>query len=106
MNRGDRTYTKAFKTIRHGSARTVIDLNEDMSYLIVIDDEKLANYAVDDTNMVIRLKTDDTLLDKINTFKITATSKDDMSPKTIKTCQITINFTLLNDNNQTMWPIG
>ncbi len=38
MNRGDRTYNKAFKTIRHASAKTIIDLNEDMSYLIVIDD--------------------------------------------------------------------
>ena len=38
MNRGDRTYTKAFKIIKHGSAKTIIDLNEDMSYLIVIDD--------------------------------------------------------------------
>jgi len=55
MNRGDRTYTKAFKTIRHGSAKTIIDLNEDMSFLIVIDDEKLANYALDDTNMVLKI---------------------------------------------------
>jgi hypothetical protein len=88
MNRGDRTYTKAFKTLRHASAKTIIDLNEDMSYLIVIDDEKLANYAVDDTNMVVKLKNVPELLDKINSFKITATSKDDMAPKLNKTCQI------------------
>jgi hypothetical protein len=27
MNRGDRTYTKAFKVIKHNSAKTIIDLN-------------------------------------------------------------------------------
>ena len=56
--------------------------------------------------MVIKLKNVPELIDKINTFKITATSKDDMVPKVNKTCQIVINFTLLEDNNKTMWPIG
>jgi hypothetical protein len=56
MNRGDRTYTKAFKVIKHNSGKTIIDVNEDMSYLIVIDDEKLANYKLDDSNMVLKIK--------------------------------------------------
>jgi len=29
-----------------------------------------------------------------------------MDPKNVKSCQILINFTLLEDNNRTMWPIG
>ncbi len=37
MNRGDRTYTKAFKVIKHNSAKNIIDLNEDMTYLIIIE---------------------------------------------------------------------
>jgi len=47
MNRGDRTYTKAFKVIKHGSDKTIIDVNEDLSYLIIFDDIQLTNYAID-----------------------------------------------------------
>ena len=76
MNRGDRTYSKAFKVIKHTTDKTFIDLNEDESFLIVIDNEKLVNYKLDDSNMVIRLKKNEDLLDTINSFKIIATSKD------------------------------
>lgn len=47
MNRGDRTYTKAFKVIKHSSDKVFIDVNEDLTYLIIFDDDKLANYAID-----------------------------------------------------------
>ncbi len=95
MNRGYRTYTKAFKIIRHSSARTIIDLNEEMSYLIVMEEKKLANYAIDDSNLVIKINKVPELFNKISRFKITAISKDDMTPNYNKSCQIKINFTLL-----------
>ncbi len=76
LNRGSRTYTKAFKTIKHSTAKTIIDLNEDMSYLIVIDDEKLVNYAIDDSNMVINIGKNDDLIDRLSSFRIIATSQD------------------------------
>lgn len=47
LSRGDRTYTKAFQVIKHDTANTFVDLNLDESYLMIIDDEKIANYAVD-----------------------------------------------------------
>ena len=37
MNRGDRTYSRAFKIIKHNTSQTFIDLNQDSSFLIVID---------------------------------------------------------------------
>ena len=58
MNRGDRTYTKAFKVIKHGSDKTNIDVNEDLSYLIIFDDIQLTNYAIDEANLILRLKKD------------------------------------------------
>ncbi len=76
MNRGDRTYTKAFKVLRHGSDKTIIDVNEDLSYLIIFDDIQLANYAIDEANLVIQLKKDEDLLDNMNSFKVIAKSKD------------------------------
>ncbi len=45
-------------------------------------------------------------MDKISTFKIVAVSKEEMDQKIVKRCEIYINFTLLEDNNKTMWPIG
>lgn len=63
--------------MKHNSFQTFIDLNEDMSYLIVIDDEKLANYKIDDSNMVMNIrKKDEELADKVKTFKVVAVSRD------------------------------
>jgi hypothetical protein len=106
MNRGDRTYSKAFKVIKHDTAQTVIDVNEDESYLIIIDDQRLVNYALDDSNMVIKLDKDEDLLDTISSFKVIATSKDELDNSTVAKCEINLNFTLLEFNNRTMWPIG
>jgi hypothetical protein len=41
----------------------------------------------------------------MNSFKIIAKSKDEMDPAE-QNCELVINFTLLEDNNRTMWPIG
>lgn len=37
FNRGDRIYNRAFQVIKHTTAETMIDLNEQMSYLLVLD---------------------------------------------------------------------
>jgi hypothetical protein len=44
--------------------------------------------------MVIKIKKDEDLLDKINSFQISAISKDEMD-SSVKECKILINFTLL-----------
>jgi hypothetical protein len=57
-----------------------------MSYLIVIDDEKMINYKVDDTNMVIKLKENEEMMNKLFSFKIVATSREEMDEKNVKKC--------------------
>lgn len=58
LTRGSRTYTRAFHVFKHSSIQNRIDLNFDSSYLIVIDDERITNYAFDNTNLQIKLPKD------------------------------------------------
>lgn len=105
MNRGDRTYTQAFKVIKHGTARTFVDFNEQFSYLLILDDFSLVNYAFEQATLILRLKADEDMFDRIMNFTIKATSADPSSD-TNASCALLVNFTLLEDNNRTMWPIG
>lgn len=74
--------------------------------MIVVDEERIGNYKIDDSNMVIRLDGDEKLLDKVNSFRVTALSRDEMDREVVKKCEVVVNFTLLKENNQSMWPIG
>lgn len=74
LNRGDRTYTHAFKVIKHSTANVRIDLNFDETYLLIVDDEKLVNYALDQANLVLKLKKDEDFLDRMMSFTIKAHS--------------------------------
>jgi hypothetical protein len=56
LNRGARTYTKAFYVMKHGNMNSFIDFNLEYSYLLVIDDEKISNYAIDEIIMTMTLK--------------------------------------------------
>ena len=47
MNRGDRTYTHAFKVIKHSTSNVRIDFNLDQSFILIFDNEKIINYALD-----------------------------------------------------------
>lgn len=38
LNRGDRTYSRAFHVIKHSAANVMIDLNEDLTYLIIMNE--------------------------------------------------------------------
>ena len=55
LNRGDRTYSRAFHVIKHSSANVMIDLNEDLTYLIIINEESISNYAFDQANLIFTL---------------------------------------------------
>lgn len=46
FNRADRTYNKAFKVINHNTYKTAIFLNKAKSYLLIIDEDSLTNYAI------------------------------------------------------------
>ena len=72
---------------------------------MIIDNEKIVNYALDEANLVLRLKKDEDFLDRIMSFKIKARSIEPTTNKSLD-CQMVLNFTLLEDNNRTMWPIG
>lgn len=74
LSRGDRTYTKAFLTIKHDTPNTLVDLNTDFSYLIIIDEEKIVNYAIDEAFMVMTLKKDEDFIDRRMNFTIVANS--------------------------------
>lgn len=106
LTRGSRTYTRAFHVFKHSSIKNRIDLNFDKSYLIVIDDERITNYAFDSTNLQIKLPKDEDLLDRMMNFKIVARSIEPSTENSTLVCNVTINFTLLEDNNRTLWPIG
>jgi hypothetical protein len=45
------------------------------------------------------------MLDKLMNFTIFGKSTDENTAEEIK-CSMIINFTLLENNNRTMWPIG
>jgi hypothetical protein len=45
-------------------------------------------------------------MDKVRTFTLNATSWDPNTADGNLTCSITINFTLLDPNNRTMWVVG
>lgn len=45
-------------------------------------------------------------MNKIRSFKLTAKSSDPNKVSTNITCEMTINFTLLDQNNRTMWIVG
>jgi hypothetical protein len=48
FTRGDRAFTKAFLTMSHGLSNTLIDVNEALSYILVINDQAISNYYIDD----------------------------------------------------------
>lgn len=105
LSRGDRTYGQAVQIVKHGTANTFIDLNEEESFLLIMDDERLVNYAFDTPTLTIRLKNDEDLLDQLKSFQIVANSTDPNYPGEV-VCRLQVNFTLLEENNRTMWPIG
>lgn len=55
LNRGDRTYTRAFKVLKHNSSNIFIDLNEEYTFLLVISNASMINYAFDQAILVIKL---------------------------------------------------
>jgi hypothetical protein len=55
LNRGDRTYTRAFKVLKHDSRNIFIDLNEEFTFLLVISNVSMINYAIDQATLVIKL---------------------------------------------------
>lgn len=46
------------------------------------------------------------MLNKLRSFTFYASSSDPNTPSANVTCSITINFTLLDPNNRTMWIVG
>jgi hypothetical protein len=80
FNRGDRSYNKAYKVINHNTPKTVIDLNREKSYLMIIDDETLTNYAIrQPTLSIFPKKEDETKLNTPWNVTIKATSVDPLS---------------------------
>lgn len=106
LNRGDRTYSRAFHVIKHNTSNVIIDLNEDLTFLLVINEDSISNYAFDQANLVLTLDSNEDLLDALSNFTIDALSYDPSSISKNVTCTLQVNFTLLDEYNRTMWPIG
>lgn len=56
--------------------------------------------------MVIKLDNNEDLLDIMNNFTVTANSWDPSNLNQNISCSFILNFTLLQEYNRTMWPIG
>ena len=64
FTRGDRTFSRAFAVMQHKSDQTLVDFNSELSYLMIISDEVLENYAYDDPSFVFKLDENEDLLNK------------------------------------------
>jgi hypothetical protein len=56
--------------------------------------------------LVLTLDNNEDLLDVISNFTINALSFDPSDLAHNVTCSVNVNFTLLDEYNRTMWPIG
>lgn len=74
--------------------------------LMIIEDERIANYKLDQANLIFKPDSSEDLLDVISNFTINAVSYDPNSPQLNATCSLSVNFTVLYEYNRTMWPIG
>ena len=92
--------------ISHELSNTFIDVNEELSFMMVIGEKTISNYALDQANLEIKLDYNEDILDVISTFTIEALSFDPNQPQANLTCSLMLNFTLLDRYNRTMWPIG
>jgi hypothetical protein len=103
--RGDRTFSRAFAVMAHLSDAIRVDFNPELSYLMVISEEAILNFAYDDPSFILQLDANPALFDKVRSFDLTAISSDPNSGGNLS-CSLTVNFTLLEENNRTMWAVG
>ena len=105
FNRGDRTYNKAFKVLSHNTFRSAIFLNKAKSYLLVVDEDKITNYALNRPMLSISPKNDEGLMNQAFNFTVNAQSTDPLSNVRVN-CKLIVNFTVVSENNKTLWPTG
>lgn len=105
FNRADRTYNKAFKVINHNTYRSAVFLNRAKSYLLVVDEDKLVNYAIQRPILSINPTNDESIQNSPLNFTVVAQSTDPLST-TRATCKLVVNFTLVSENNKTLWATG
>jgi hypothetical protein len=106
LNRGDRTYSRAFHVMNHSTSNVLINLNEDLTFLMITNEESISNYAFDQANLILSLDNNEDLLNIVSNFTIQALSYDPSDLSQNVTCLLLVNFTLLDEFNRTMWPIG
>ena len=106
FTRGDRTFSRAFATMAHPSDSTLVDFNPDLSYLMVVGEEAIENFAYDDPSFVLRLDRNEELLNRVRSFKIAASSSDPGGSGGEVSCEVVLNFTLVEEDNRTMWEVG
>ena len=82
--------------IKHNSANVLIDLNEDYTYLMVMNESSISNYAFDKADLTFTLDGNDELMNKISSFTIQANSFDPTNLDQNVTCTLQLNFTLLD----------
>ncbi len=74
--------------------------------MMVINDQAISNYALDDPSFVLQFDQNEQLMNVERSFTITAVSNDDNMPDVKVSCSLVLNFTLLDANNRTMWEVG
>lgn len=72
---------------------------------MVIDEEKIANYAIDEAILTLSLPHDEDYLDRVMNFTVIGRSTEPTTNISMN-CSFIFNFTLVEDNNRTMWNVG
>jgi hypothetical protein len=73
---------------------------------MVMNESSISNYAFDKADLTFTLDENEDLFDRISSFTINALSFDPTNLDQNVTCSLQFNFTLLDEYNRTMWPIG
>lgn len=105
FNRNDRTFNKAFKVINHNTYKSAIFLNKAKSYLLVVEDDALTNYAIERPILSIKPNDKEELQNQLLNFTVVAQSTDPLSTARA-TCKLIVNFTVVSENNKTIWATG
>ena len=72
---------------------------------MVIDEDTLTNYAINRPMLNIQPKNNESLQNQDLNFTVVAQSTDPMT-NLRATCTLIVNFTLVSENNKTIWATG
>lgn len=70
----------------HGLSSTLIDVNEALSYILVVNDQSISNYYVDDPSFRLVFDDNEDLMNTQRSFTLSTYSTDSSTPSVNITC--------------------